>query len=93
MGSSGHRRGLAFQITVTPNIQGGVFLLTPLPHNFQFFERPGCVPSFKNECLLPTVFAALEGSSPKSGHLLGSHEEPGPLPGGGLPTGLSGHLC
>lgn len=43
-------------------IQEGVCLLAPVPQNFQCFEKPGRVPNLKNECLLPTVFAAFEAA-------------------------------
>lgn len=64
MGSSGHSASPVCHFKVTENFQEGIFLLNLVPQNFQFFESPGHVPDFKNECLLPTVFAALEAALP-----------------------------
>lgn len=81
--------GSAFHFTVTQYIQEGVFLLAPVPQNFHFFERPGRVPSFKNECLLPTIYAALEAAI-LSEISLEATKNLEPVPGGG-PASRPGH--
>lgn len=57
--------GPAFHFTVTQStFRKGSSSLLRFPRTFSFLKGKGHVPNFKNECLLPTVFAAFRAALP-----------------------------